>query len=187
MWGTPSAPSGHLPLRGRHGKSACSPFTQGGLWEEHLLTPYTGRAMRKALAHPPKRRPKCGELLPPLRGTSLSEGGKGKAPAHPLHREGYEKSSCSPPEGEAKMWRTPSAPSGHLPLRGRQGKSACSALTQRGLWGRADMTTPPSCLRQATSPYTGEASDKAQKKTRGVHGSFALIVFLGCPELRRAR
>ena len=31
-------------------------------------------------------------------------------------------------------------------------------------------TTPPSCLRQDTSPYTGEASDQAQKKTRGDTG-----------------
>ena len=51
--------------------------------EKRLLTPYTGRAMGRALAHP-------------------------------LHREGYEKSACSAPEEEAKMWGTPSAPSGHL-------------------------------------------------------------------------
>ena len=38
--------------------------------------------------------------------------------------------------------------------------------------------------------YTGEASDKApiiKKKDPWGHGSFALIVLLGCPELRRAR
>ena len=93
----------HLPLRGRQGKSACSPFTQGGLWEEHLLTPYTGRAMRKALAHPlhrggqnvgdsfrpfgappSKREAREKRLLTPYTGRAMR-----RAPAHPLHREGY--------------------------------------------------------------------------------------------------
>ena len=100
-------------------------------------------------------------LLPPLRGTSLKEGGKG---------------NCETPA------ITPSAPTGHLPQRGRQGElrnsgnyslslaasvnlRTASQLPREGAYDE-DATTLPSCLRQDTSPYTGEAKIRNFSKFR---------------------